>query len=97
MVVEAPRPCVASVTNANDNVHVCPRLRTSDGQPEAHHGLWAGELGLGAAEVGDEANRLEVLDTVHPRSQSECEFIEGEDGAEKGANLARKLVERKVI
>ena len=98
VVVEAPRPCVASVTNANDNVPRLPKVKDimmANRKPITVYG--PGELGLGAAEVGDEANRLEVLDLFIPEVKSECEFIEGEDGAEKGANLARKLVERKVI
>ncbi len=98
VVVEAPRPCVASITNATDNVPRLPKVKDimmANRKPITTYG--AADLGLGPDESGEAANRLEVLDLFIPEVKSECEFIEGENGAEKGANLARKLVERKVI
>ncbi|HLT58921.1 MAG TPA: electron transfer flavoprotein subunit beta/FixA family protein [Limnochordales bacterium] len=97
-VVEAPRPCVASITNANDNVPRLPKVKDimmANRKPITTY--TAADLGLGEAEAGDAANRLEVLELFIPEVKSECEFVEGDSGAEKGVNLARKLVERKVI
>jgi len=98
VVVEAPRPCVASITNANDNQPRLPKVKDimmANRKPITTYG--PADLGLGAGDVGAEANRLEVLELFIPEVKSECEFVEGEDGAEKGVNLARKLLERKVI
>ncbi|HEY8417773.1 MAG TPA: electron transfer flavoprotein subunit beta/FixA family protein, partial [Limnochordales bacterium] len=98
VIVEAARPCVASITNANDNQPRLPKVKDimmANRKPITTYG--AADLGLGAGDVGAEANRLEVLELFIPEVKSECEFVDGEDGAEKGVNLARKLLERKVI
>lgn len=97
-VVEAPRPSVVSITNASDNVPRLPKVRDimMAGRKPMH--VWsAADLGVDGDAVTALAGRLNVVDLYIPEVKRECEFIEGDDGAEKGAALARRLLELKRI
>ncbi|MFS8523262.1 MAG: electron transfer flavoprotein subunit beta/FixA family protein [Limnochordales bacterium] len=98
VVVEAPKGLVVSITNAQDNNPRLPKVRDimmANRKPIKK--LGAADLGLDEASASASAGRLEVLDLFIPEVDSECEFVEGDDGAEKAANLVKKLLERKVI
>ena len=98
IVVEAPKGVVASITNAQDNNPRLPKVRDimmANRKPVKK--LAVADLGLDEASVSADAGRLEVLDLFIPEVESECEFVEGDDGAEKAANLVKKLLERKVV
>lgn len=95
VVVEAPKPLVVSITNAQDNVPRLPKVRDimmANRKPIAKHS--AAELGV---DAGPDADLLEVLDLFIPVVDSACEFVEGDSDADKGAALVQKLLERKVI
>lgn len=98
VVVEAPKPLIVSITNAQDNVPRLPRVRDimmANRKPIAKH--TAADLGLDESAVGAEADVLEVLDLFIPVVDSECEFIEGDSDADKGSALVKTLLDRKVI
>lgn len=98
VIVEAPKGVVVSITNAQDNNPRLPKVRDimmANRKPIQKYG--AADLGLDEAAVGADADQLAVLDLFIPEVVSECEFVEGDDGAEKAANLVKKLLERKVI
>lgn len=98
IVVEAPRGIVASITNAGDNNPRLPKVRDimmANRKPIKT--LGPADLGIDEASLGADADQLEVLDLFIPEVVSECEFVEGDDGAEKAANLVKKLLERKVV
>lgn len=98
LVVDVSGPCVASITNATDNQPRLPKVKDIMMANRKPIQVWGPvELGLGEEDVGEAANRLEVLELFIPEVKSECEFVEGDDGAAKGAALARKLWDRKVI
>ena len=94
VVLETSGPVVASVTNASDNVARLPKVRDimmAGRRPIASWSL--AELGL--ADLGPA--RLELLDLFIPEVKRDCEYIEGESGAEKGVRLARRLAELKLL
>lgn len=94
-VVQAPRGVVVSITNAQDNSPRLPKVRDimmANRKPVRK--TTPAELGVGGALA--EA-RVEVLDLFIPEVVAACDFVEGDSGAEKAANLVKKLLERKVI
>lgn len=93
-VLETGGPVVASVTNASDNVPRLPKVRDIMMAGRKPITAWSlADLGLG--EPGPE--RLELLGLFIPEVKGECEFIEGDSGAEKGARLAQRLAELKLL
>lgn len=98
VLVEAPKPLVASITNAQDNVPRLPKVRDimmANRKPITTYS--AADLGLDAAVVGAEADVLEVLELFIPVVDSACEFVDGDSDADKGVALVKTLLERKVI
>src|SRR5690606_1611043 len=94
-VVQAPRGVVVSITNAQDNSPRLPKVRDimlANRKPIRK--VTPVELGV---EDALQTSWVEVLDLFVPEVVSRCEFIEGDSGAEKAANLVKKLLERKVI
>ncbi len=93
-VVEAPLPAVVTVTNELGE----PRYPTLRGIMTASRRtptVWsASDLGLTAEQL---APRLELTDLYVPVSDTECEFIEGEDEADAGRQLALRLREARLI
>ena len=93
-VVEANLPVVVTVSNELGE----PRYPTLRGIMTASRKtptVWnADDLGLGDDQLG---HKLELTKLYIPTSETECEFIEGEDEAESGRLLALKLREARLI
>ena len=93
-VVEAPLPAVVSVSNELGE----PRYPTLRGIMAASRKApikWsAADLELDSARLEP---RLDVLDLFVPESDKSCEYIEGEDEADAGRQLALRLREDKLI
>lgn len=92
-VLEAPLPAVVTVTNELGE----PRIPTIKGLMEAARKkptVWsAGDLGIDPAGLA----RTELADLFIPERQKRCELVEGEDEADAGRKLARKLRDAKII
>ena len=93
-VVEADLPAMVTVTNELGE----PRYATLRGIMAAGRKVptvWtAGDLGLDAADL---APKVHVSELSMPVSDRRCEFIEGEDEADAGLQLALRLREDKLI
>ena len=93
-VVEASLPALVTVSNELGE----PRYPTLRGIMTASRktpDIWsASDLGLDRARL---APSLELADLFVPVSDRQCEFIEGEDEADTGRQLALRLREEKLI
>jgi electron transfer flavoprotein beta subunit len=93
-VVEVGLPAVISVSNELGEARY-PALKgimaASRKQPETHS---LEDLGLAAEQL---TGLVELIDLEIPQRHSRAEFIEGEDDAEKGRNLAVRLRQERLI
>ena len=93
-VVSAPLPAVVTVSNELGAPRY-PTLRNIMAAARKQPTTWSlADLGLSA---GDLASKVTMMDLFIPESQSQCEFIEGENEEDAGRKLALKLREAKLI
>lgn len=96
-VVEVPTPAVVTVTSELGNLRY-PVLKGIMAAAKKQPTVWSpSDIGLEAADVGAAGRRLALDRLYQPVKEAKCEMVEGENGAEAGANLALKLREAKVI
>jgi len=93
-VVKAPLPALVTVSNELGEPRY-PTLRGIMMAGRKSPTVWsAGDLALDEASL---LPKLSLEDLYVPVSDQQCEFIEGEDEAEAGRNLALKLREARLI
>ena len=93
-VISAPLPAVVTVSNELGTPRY-PTLRNIMAAARKQPTTWSlADLGLSADDL---ASKVTMLDLFIPESQSQCEFIEGEDEEDAGRKLALKLREAKMI
>ena len=93
-VVKAPLPALVTVSNELGEPRY-PTLRGIMMAGRKSPTVWsAGDLDLDEAALSP---KLSLEDLYVPVSDQQCEFIEGEDEAEAGRNLALKLREARLI
>ena len=93
-VVAASLPAVVTVSNELGTPRY-PTLRNIMAAARKQPTTWSlADLGLSS---GDLTPKLTMLDLFTPESESQCEFIEGEDEEDAGRKLALKLREAKLI
>ncbi|MBQ2627822.1 MAG: electron transfer flavoprotein subunit beta/FixA family protein [Eubacterium sp.] len=92
-VVQSTLPAVLSVTSHESNIPRLPKVR--DTMKASRKAI--ADVGADALADADLAAGIEITDVFVPVMESNCEYIEGDDGAEKAANLASKLRELKLI
>jgi electron transfer flavoprotein beta subunit len=93
-VIEAPLPALVTVSNELGQPRY-PTLRGIMVATRKRPTIWsAADLGLDAAQL---QQRLVLHDLFVPVRHRICQFIEGDDEAEAGRNLALKLREDKLI
>ncbi|MBN1855516.1 MAG: electron transfer flavoprotein subunit beta/FixA family protein [Dehalococcoidia bacterium] len=96
-VVEVPTPVVVTVTSELGNLRYAV-LRGIMAAAKKQPTVWTpADLGLDASEVGAQGRRLALTRLYQPVKEAKCDIVEGETGAEAGANLALRLREAKVI
>ncbi len=92
-ILEAPLPCLATITNDESNV---PRYASVKGIRAAMRTpipTWtATDLSLDAAALGQEG-RIEIDEMWIPQREIRCELIAGESAEERARNLALRLRE----
>jgi electron transfer flavoprotein beta subunit len=95
--VTVPLPCIVSVSNEFGEPRY-PQLRQIMLAAKKTVQVWgAGDLGLGADQVGA-ANRAMPLEALYqPKVVSNVEIIEGDSAEEKARNLALKLRAAKLV
>ena len=93
-VIEAQLPAVVTVSNELGEPRY-PTLRGIMGASRKTPTVWsADEVGLDESSL---APKLKITELFIPVSDKQCEFIEGEDDADAGRNLALRLREEKLI
>lgn len=96
-LVEAPLPALVTVSNELGEARY-PTLRgimaASRKQPVV---MTAAELGVAESTLGAAGRRVNMTKLFIPVVEKECEFVEGENGADAGRKLALKLREAKII
>ncbi len=93
-VVKAPLPALVTVSNELGEPRY-PTLRGIMMAGRKRPTVWsASDLGLSADDL---APKLTLEELYVPESDAQCEYIEGEDDADAGRNLALKLREARLI
>ena len=96
-VVEAAPPVLVTVSNELGEPRY-PTLRGIMAAGRKQPTVWsASDLGIDASEAGVSGSKVKIMRLFQPEKVSQCEFIEGDNPAEIGANLALKLREDKII
>ncbi|MEE9198380.1 MAG: electron transfer flavoprotein subunit beta/FixA family protein [Dehalococcoidia bacterium] len=96
-VVEASPPVLVTVSNELGEPRY-PTLRGIMAAGRKQPTVWtAQDIGLDASKAGSAGARTKTLKLFQPEKVSQCEFIDGDSGAESGEKLALKLREDKVI
>ena len=93
-VVEAPLPALVTVSNELGQPRY-PTLRGIMAATRKRPTVWSkDDLGL---DESQSASRVTLRQLFIPVSDQECEFVEGENAADAGRQLALKLREAKII
>lgn len=93
-VIEAPLPALVTVSNELGQPRY-PTLRGIMAATRKRPAIWsAADLGIGADQLQP---RVTLRNLFVPESGQDCEFVEGENGADAGRQLALKLREDKLI
>ncbi len=96
-LVEAPLPALVTVSNELGE----PRYPTLRGIMQASRKqptVWGpADIGADPAMLGAAGRRIHMTRLFIPTTEKECEFIEGDNGADAGRKLALKLREDKLI
>ena len=93
-VVEAPLPVLVTVSNELGEPRY-PTLRGIMAASRKRPTVWSlGDVGIDADAL---APKVELTELYIPVSDSSCEFVEGEDGADAGRKLALRLREARLI
>ncbi len=93
-IIEAPLPALVTVSNELGQPRY-PTLRGIMAATRKRPTIWdAAELGIDSAQLEP---RVTLRELFVPQSSQECEFLEGENAADAGRQLALKLREDKLI
>ncbi len=96
-IVEAPLPALVTVSNELGE----PRYPTLRGIMQAGRKqptVWtAADIGADADKIGATGRVVDMQTLFVPVTEAQCEFIEGENAADAGRQLALKLREAKII
>ena len=92
--VEVPLPALVTVSNEIGQPRY-PNLRGIMAASKKQPTVWSlSDLGLDENAV---QAKVEIKEIFVPVTETECEYIDGDDDEEKGRNLALKLREAKII
>jgi electron transfer flavoprotein beta subunit len=96
-VVEAPLPCLITVTNELGE----PRYAALKGIMKAakiQPTIWKpADVGLDPAKIGAKGRRTKLVKLFQPVKEGKCEIVEGENVADAAVKLAIRLREAKVL
>jgi electron transfer flavoprotein beta subunit len=96
-VVEAPLPCLITVTNELGEPRYAPLkgiMKAAKIQPI----IWKpADVGLDPAKIGAKGRRTKLVKLFQPVKEGKCEIVEGENVADAAAKLAVRLREAKVL
>jgi electron transfer flavoprotein beta subunit len=96
-VVEISLPALITVSNELGE----PRYATIKGIMAAKRKeptVWTpADIGVDTSSLGTTGRRTKMLKLFQPVREGTCEIIEGEDEADAGANLAKRLSEAKLL
>ncbi len=96
-VFETSIPCVLTVSSEGGEPRY-PSMRGIMAAGRKQPIVWsAADIGADLARLGAAGSRTKLLRLYQPVIESECEIVEGENGAEAGANLAVRLHELRLI
>lgn len=96
-IVEAPLPCLITVTNELGEPRYAPLkgiMKAAKIQPI----IWKpADIGLDPAKIGAKGRRTKLVKLFQPVKEGKCEIIEGENVADAASKLALRLREAKVL
>ncbi len=96
-VVEAPMPCLVTVTSELGEPRYAP-LKGIMAAAKKQPTIWKPQdLGIEPSQVGAQGRNSKLAKLFQPVKEAKCEIIEGESVEEAAANLALRLREAKVI
>lgn len=96
-VVEAPLPCLITVSNELGEPRYAP-LKGIMAAAKKQPIIWKPQdIGLDPSQVGAQGRRVKLLRLFQPVKEAKCEIIEGESPQEAAANLAVKLRQAKIL
>jgi len=96
-LVEAPLPALVTVSNELGEARY-PTLRGIMQAGRKQPTIWtAKDIGADPNTVGAKGRRVTMTKLFQPKVEKTCDFIEGENGADKGRKLALKLREAKIL
>ncbi|MBI3743246.1 MAG: hypothetical protein HY261_03045 [Chloroflexi bacterium] len=96
-VVEAPLPALVTVSNELGEPRY-PTLRGIMAAGRKKPTVWtAADIGADAAKSGAKGRVVNLTRLYIPKVEKVCEFIDGENAADKGKKLALKLRQAKLI
>lgn len=97
-VVEASPPLVASILSDDSNVPRYSKLKDIMAAARKTVSVWkAADLGVSMAQVGPDAQRLQVRDVAIVQRDSRCELVSGDTAVDQAERLALRLRELKVL
>ncbi len=96
-VIEVPLPALVTVSNELGEARY-PTIRGIMAAKKIEPVIWKpSDIGAAPDQIGAAGRRIRLLKLFQPVHEGRCEFVEGEDAEETGANLALKLRETKII
>lgn len=94
-VIEGRLPAVLTITSHESNVPRLPKVKdTMMAMRKPISVKSAADLGL---DTGKLAPAVAITEVFVPKQESQCEIIEGDDGAAKAGNLVARLRDLKVL
>lgn len=96
-LVEAPLPALVTVSNELGEARY-PTLRGIMQAGRKQPTVWtAKDIGADPNTIGAKGRKVVMTKLFQPKVEKTCDFIEGENGADKGRKLALKLREAKIL
>ena len=96
-VVEVPTPALITVSNELGEVRFAT-FKGTMASKKKEPVIWKpADIGVDPAKIGAKGRRIKTVKLFQPVRDGKCEMIAGENDEDAAANLAKKLVEVKLI
>ena len=96
-VIEVPTPALITVSNELGEVRFATFKGTMASKKKEPIIWKPADIGVDPAKIGAKGRRTKTVKLFQPVREGKCEIITGENEEEAAANLAKKLVEVKLI
>jgi electron transfer flavoprotein beta subunit len=96
-VVEVPTPALITVSNELGEVRFATFKGTMASKKKEPIIWKPADIGVDPAKIGAKGRRTKTVKLFQPVREGKCEIITGENDEDAAGNLAKKLVEVKLI